>query len=157
MAIQEYCFRMTDAQHKPTAESILKAARTRGMRRTRALERIVQLLVGSSGPLAIRYFVEHPEMENVADQATIYRTLSRLEHAGLVRRIGLHERAAHYILAAGEDHNDYVVCVDCGKVEALEMHCPVDGLEKQVSRDTGFSGVYHELQFYGHCPDCEGH
>jgi Fur family ferric uptake transcriptional regulator len=34
------------------------------------------------------------------------------------------------------------------------MACPVEKLEREVGRRTGFREVYHELQFYGVCPQC---
>ena len=43
---------------------------------------------------------------------------------------------------------------DCGRIERLDVACPVQTLEKTIARSSGFKGIYHELEFYGQCPEC---
>ncbi len=140
----------------PTDESpaaLLATCRAAGLRRTHLLERVLDVLQGREDPVNIRDLQESRGIKGVCSPVTLYRLLQRLETIGLVRRIGLHERAAHYTLHRAH-HHDYVVCRECGDVATLQMECPVEKLEREVGRRTGFSEVYHELQFYGVCPDC---
>ena len=69
-------------------------------------------------------------------------------------KLGFQERAAYYIFSYPGEHNDYLVCTDCGKIETLSLKCPVEALEKEVMANSGFSGIYHELEFFGQCPAC---
>ena len=124
------------------------------MRITAALEKILTLLVSKEGPVTVKSLLNSKNIQGSCDPATIYRLLQKLEEKGIIRKIGLHDRSTHFILNDYGQHRDYVVCLDCGEVEVLEMACPVEDLENKVSKNTGFQDVYHELQFYGTCPEC---
>lgn len=142
----------------PKSEDTLSHLRNRcrkeGMRITAALEKILSLLDSKEGPVTVKSLLKSKDIEGSCDPATIYRLLQKLEEKGLIRKIGLHDRSTHFILNEHGQHRDYVVCLDCGDVEVLEMTCPVKDLENKVSKNTGFQDVYHELQFYGICPVC---
>ena len=88
------------------------------------------------------------------DKATVFRLLQRLTEKGMVRRLGLHERAAYFTLLLPGVHRDYLVCTDCGSIKAIEAPCPVHQLEDEIRRETGFVDLYHELEFFGRCPKC---
>ncbi|MBL9131436.1 MAG: transcriptional repressor, partial [Verrucomicrobiaceae bacterium] len=32
--------------------------------------------------------------------------------------------------------------------------CPVEALERDIEKTSGFKKLYHELEFYGLCPKC---
>jgi Fe2+ or Zn2+ uptake regulation protein len=134
---------------------LLAACRAVGLRRTQLLENVLEVLRTHPEPVKIGGLLKARGIRGTCDPATLYRLLQRLEAKGIVRRIGLHERAAHYTLHRAH-HHDYVVCRECGDVATLKMACPVEKLENEVGRRTGFREVYHELQFYGVCPQCAG-
>jgi len=136
-----------------TPATLLATCRAAGLRRTHLLERVLAELQAHDEPVNIRELGQARGIRGACDPATLYRLLQRLEAIGLVRRIGLHERAAHFTLHRAH-HHDYVVCRECGDVATLAMDCPVEKLEREVGRRTGFREVYHELQFYGVCPQC---
>ncbi len=140
---------------EPPAD-LLAACRAAGLRRTHLLRRVLDVLQRRAAPVSIRQLATTRAIRDICDPATLYRLLQRLEAKGLVRRIGLHERAAHFTLRRGH-HHDYVVCRECGDVALLEMECPAEKLEREVGRRTGFKEVDHELQFYGVCPKCSAH
>ncbi|MGF1485309.1 MAG: Fur family transcriptional regulator [Opitutales bacterium] len=144
---------IADSPEDPVSE-LLKRCRAAGLRRTQLLETVLRILASATGPLSIHSLRAHPDVHGHCDTATLYRLLSRLEDKGVARRVGLHERAAHFILHHADRHHDFVICLTCGKVEAIPMACPIEELETEVARRTGFSKLYHELQYYGHCPDC---
>jgi Fur family ferric uptake transcriptional regulator len=139
------------AEEAPT--DLLAACRAAGLRRTHLLRRVLDVLQSKAAPVSIRELLAAKGVQGVCDPATLYRLLQRLEEKGIVRRIGLHERAAHFTLRRGH-HHDYVVCRQCGDVALLDMDCPAEKLERAVGRRTGFTDVDHELQFYGVCPKC---
>ncbi|CAN5491413.1 Fur family transcriptional regulator [soil metagenome] len=132
----------------------LELCRQRGLRRTNALRQLLAVLVESPSPLTLQELVETDRLRDLCDRVTLYRLLDRLEKIGLVRRLGLHERAAHFTIALPGRHDDYLVCTGCGTIEKLDMECPVEILEKQVAKDSGFTDVHHELEFFGTCPEC---
>jgi Fur family transcriptional regulator, ferric uptake regulator len=132
---------------------LLAACRAVGLRRTQLLQNVLEVLRTRAEPIKIGDLVQARGIRGTCDPATLYRLLQRLESHGLVRRIGLHERAAHFALRRAH-HHDYVVCRQCGDVATLDMDCPAEKLEAAVERRTGFREVDHELQFYGVCPRC---
>jgi Fur family ferric uptake transcriptional regulator len=132
----------------------LERCRAAGMRRTHLLSRVLTTLLKASKPMDIQTMLQHQQIAGYCDPASLYRLVKKLEAIGVVRKIGLHERRAHYIINDESRHQDYIVCVDCGQVTPLEMDCPVGPVETEVSQRTGFTRLYHELQFYGTCPRC---
>ncbi len=142
------------SKREDTLSHLLDRCRKEGMRITAALEKILSLLNSKEGPVTVKSLIESKNIEGSCDPATVYRLLQKLEENGIIRKIGLHDRSTHFILNESGQHRDYVVCLNCGDVEVLEMTCPVEELENQVSKNTGFQDVYHELQFYGICPEC---
>ena len=135
-------------------DDILLRCRTAGLRRTRALEAVLMSLVTASKPLTLANVAESPELKNSCDKATVYRLLTRLEPHGIIRRLGLHDRSAYYSMIFPGHHDDYLICTACGVIEKLDLACPVEKLEAQISRESGFQKLYHELEFFGICPAC---
>jgi Fur family ferric uptake transcriptional regulator len=86
--------------------------------------------------------------------ATVYRVLSQLEQAGLLKRSSFQSDKAVYELDDGR-HHDHLVCVDCGKVE--EFHdSAIEERQAVVAQERGFKLQEHALSLYGACTkvDC---
>ena len=141
-------------EHGHTLDEVVERCRASGLRKTKALEEVIHLMLDRGEPLTQADIVSSPELSKVCDQATVYRLLMRLEEKGLVRRLGLHDRAAHFVLNFPGEHGDYLICEGCGRIETLRQACPVEALEKEIAKETGFHGIYHELVFFGHCTTC---
>lgn len=135
-------------------EEALRRCRTAGLRRTRALEAVLKRLITTRSPLTLAHIAGSPALKNGCDKATIYRLLTRLEEHGIIRRLGLHDRSAYYSVIFPGQHDDYLICTECGAIEKLDLACPVEKLEAQISRESGFRKLYHELEFFGVCPAC---
>ncbi len=136
-------------------DTLLERCRAKGLRRTFLLRKVLSRLVSHDHPLSIPTLLADEEVAEACDPATLYRLMERLESHQIVRRVGLHERAAHYYLNLPQQHRDFLVCVECGLVQALKLSCPIGEFDEEVSRSTGFSEVFHELQFYGRCRTCQ--
>jgi len=95
-----------------------------------------------------------PRLTDQCDKATVFRLLQRLASHGIVRRLGLHERAAYFTLLIPGKHSDYLICTDCGRIETIDAPCPVHDLEDEIREKTGYKNLYHELEFFGTCPAC---
>ena len=97
---------------------------------------------------------EHPNLTELCDRATVFRLLQRLMDKGIIRRLGLHERAAYFTLLIPGRHQDFLICTSCGDIEPIKAACPVHKLEKDIAASTGYANLYHELEFFGTCPQC---
>ncbi len=137
-----------------STESIVDRCRKSGLRRTKALELLIDTLLASNTPMTLAELSEHSNLTQQCDRATVFRLLQRLTDKGVVRRLGLHERAAYFTLLLDGRHQDFLICSDCGKIEAIKAPCPVHALEKKIAASTGFTKLYHELEFFGICPEC---
>ena len=138
------------------AESrILGACKQAGMRITRCLRMVISLMLKADEPLNLNTLSNNPSLSTDFDGSTVYRVLTRLEHCGIARKIGSHGRSAHYVLCSPyQSHREYLICENCGEVNILKIHCPVENLEATISADTGYQNLYHELLFYGSCKRC---
>jgi len=125
-----------------------------GLRRTKALEELILTLLENKRPMTLSELATSPRLTDQCDKATVFRLLQRLASHGLVRRLGLHERAAYFILLLPGKHSDYLICTDCGRIEAINAPCPVHDLEEEIREKTGYKNLYHELEFFGTCPAC---
>ena len=137
-----------------TVEQAVERCRAAGLRRTKALEELLATLLEHPGPMTLGELSDSERLANLCDKATVYRLLQRLTERGIIRRLGLHERAAYFTFLHPGKHNDYLICTDCGKIETVEAPCPVHKLEQEIRSTTGYKDLYHELEFFGTCPNC---
>jgi Fe2+ or Zn2+ uptake regulation protein len=67
---------------KKSAQKLLEAAlvktREGGLRRTRALENVLEILIRSHEPLSLADIAESKELKTGADRATVFRLLVKL-------------------------------------------------------------------------------
>ncbi len=136
------------------ADGCAERLRARGLRRTRALDLLIRAMVARDKPVTIAELTSTPALREQCDPATVYRLLMKLEEHGMVRQIGLHERAMYFILIRPGHHHDYLVCTVCGSIAEVDMDCPVRALERKLESASGYRHVYHELEFFGVCPAC---
>lgn len=137
-----------------TAPDMIARCRDAGLRRTKALEELIATLLESDRPMTLAELAGSDRLVSQCDKATVFRLLQRLADKGLVRRLGLHERAAYFTLLIPGRHQDYLICTECGSIEPVKAPCPVHELEEEIRRKTGFKNLYHELEFFGVCPKC---
>ncbi|MDX2226179.1 MAG: Fur family transcriptional regulator [Verrucomicrobiae bacterium] len=137
-------------------ESLLNECRKHGLRRTRPLETVLTVLAAGNTPISWSQLTREKSIKEACDPATVFRLVTRLEKAGLVRKLGTHSRSIHYFLhVPGDDHHDFLVCSECGVIKSIDIACPVEKIERAIERSSGFKNLYHELEFYGLCPECQ--
>ncbi len=139
---------------KSTIKETVERCRDLGLRRTKALEELLATLIETDRPMTLAELASSSRLADQCDKATVYRLLHRLTEHGVLRRLGLHERAAYFTLLQPGRHSDYLICTGCGKIETIQAPCPVHQLENEIREKTGYRGLYHELEFFGTCPRC---
>jgi Fe2+ or Zn2+ uptake regulation protein len=139
---------------KALVHETIDRCRKLGLRRTKALEELIATLLESGRPMTLSELAGSERLADQCDKATVFRLLQRLAEHGIVRRLGLHERAAYFTLLMPGKHSDYLICTSCGSIEAIQAPCPVHQLEEEIREKTGFRNLYHELEFFGVCPKC---
>lgn len=146
---------LTPAGRAESVQGLLKVCREQGLRRTRALELLLEEMLERNGPLTLADLAGSERLKVQCDQATVYRLLTRLERVGILRRLGLHQRSAYYVLLLPGQHRDYLVCTECGQIESVSVPCILEEMERQVMHNSGYDALYHELEFFGICPSCK--
>lgn len=103
----------------------------------------------SLADLARRIHADAPHL------ATLYRTVRTLEIAGLIRRVDVAHRHAHYeFLAPGAEHHHHIVCRTCGKIAELER-VEAQPLNPRELSAAGFVDAdTHTLEYFGTCVTC---
>ncbi len=135
-------------------DTIVIRCRAEGLRRTKALEELLATLLEADRPMTLAELAQSPRLANQCDKATVFRLLQRLADKAILRRLGLHERAAYYALLLPGQHRDYLICTECGSIQPVNAPCPVHTLEKEIQSTSGYQNLYHELEFFGTCPKC---
>lgn len=89
----------------------------------------------------------------MVSRATVYRTLSHLEDAGLIREIALNSEQTHYEFIGSTSHHEHIVCEVCGMI--IEFSDPE--LEERIvaiADNQKFSMTRHTVQIFGLCRRC---
>lgn len=88
------------------------------------------------------------------DQATVYRNLSSLHEAGLLRRLDFNHGHAHYELETGESSSQ-LVCSKCETIEKIDAKLLDDVIRKAAKKSKKFKTVNaHTVEVYGTCKSC---
>jgi Fur family ferric uptake transcriptional regulator len=139
-----------------TSMELRAKIRERGLRATPARIAVCDVLAKASGPLT-HAEVSRQLVHRDIDQTTVFRNLTDLVEAGLVRRIEVGDHVYRFEWCAGaeaEAKHAHFVCVDCGGVTCLTDLAPaapaaVHRAGKKVIRDVT------EVLYKGHCSSCE--
>jgi Fur family ferric uptake transcriptional regulator len=85
-------------------------------------------------------------------RATVYRTLTKLVDAGLLRRLEVGTRT-FYDHDYGYPQHEHLYCEKCGKM--IEFQAPaIEAALREVCRQHNFQSSGHTLMIRGMCADC---
>jgi Fur family transcriptional regulator, ferric uptake regulator len=88
-------------------------------------------------------------------RATVYRTLSHLQDAGILKQVFFDNKQSYFEVIAGRQANDYLICVATGKVIEFSSE-RLRQLRDEICREQGFEPVSHQLHIYGISPEGRG-
>src|SRR6478735_10650162 len=106
---------------------------------------LVEVLQVAGRPLSMPSILEQsPGMA----QSSVYRNLSVLEHASIVRRIVTAEDHAAFELSEDlSSHHHHLICTSCGAIEDFEVP---ENVEEQLSRALAGAAKRHRFAVSGH-------
>jgi Fur family transcriptional regulator, ferric uptake regulator len=125
------------------------------LRLTGPREKILRFLSAHRLPVSIEQIAQSEDLAGQCDETTVYRTVMLFREMELVRQINLPGKTSYFVLNVPGEPCDFLVCRCCGSVTELPPLKPVIELEREVNRTRGYTGVYHELEVYGVCPECQ--
>ncbi len=120
-----------------------------GVKFTRPRKLVLDALQAAKQPLSIKEI--HKRVRNKADLASVYRTVNLFQDLGIVREVQFGEGYQRYELIGEGQHHHYVLCIECGKLEDIDI-CLLDRVEKM----TNFKILSHSMEFQGLCHSCAG-
>lgn len=105
-------------------------------------------------PVTVYELVESLRKKEDIDQATVYRNLSSLHEAGLLRRLDFNHGHAHYELETGRASHQ-LVCSNCETIEKIEGISIDDTVKKMLKKSKKFRETRsHSVEIYGLCRTC---
>lgn len=94
------------------------------------------------------------EEGEVVGLATIYRVLSQLAQAGVVRRSSFEATGKAVFEIDDGPHHDHLVCVRCGRVDEF-LDVGIEARQQHIVAERGFRLVEHRLALFGLCSGCQ--
>ena len=137
---------------KAIQEKLEAHYRRRGMRRTPQRELIVAAAFSADEHFTADDLWERARARDPStSRATVYRTITMLVEAGVLREVDLGQGLACYDPNfVGKPHHNHLVCVDCGRViEFEDSHLEL--LNDCLSRRLGFKATRQSLRIEACC------
>jgi Fur family transcriptional regulator, ferric uptake regulator len=133
-----------------TAAELLRA---QGLRMTPQRLAIVQQIMGTAGYVVPMEVVARVQAKVPGvSAATVYRTLERLEHLGLLTHVHLESGVGYH--RVDDVQHAHLTCAGCGGELELSERSLRD-LERVVERDHGFRADFTHHAISGLCTDCQ--
>ncbi|HEY1628405.1 MAG TPA: transcriptional repressor [Tepidisphaeraceae bacterium] len=84
-------------------------------------------------------------------RATVYRTLSHLHDAGILKQVFFDNKQSYYEVLAGKGPNDYLICIESGRVIEFSSE-KLRKLRDEICAEHGFEPLSHQFHIFGVSP-----
>jgi Fe2+ or Zn2+ uptake regulation protein len=136
----------------PSADNLIAALRTAGMRITAPRRAVCEVLARApEDHLSAGDIAERAAGRGI-DPSTVYRTLDTLEGLGLVHHVHLGHGAGAYHVTGSHRHH-HLVCESCGAVVDVPLAELRSAIES-VTRPHGFVADDAHFAIVGRCASC---
>ncbi len=128
----------------------------RGLKFTKQREAILRALYENEGhfsPEEIHRLVTELDPDLGVGIATVYRTLSLLEEAGLAESISFGKDGKKYEIGL-KKHHDHLVCTACGKIIEFTDDL-IEERQEAIAKAHNFQMTDHTMKIVGLCADCQ--
>ncbi|MFV0341722.1 MAG: Fur family transcriptional regulator [Anaerocolumna sp.] len=122
------------------------------LKQTRKRILILSTLEAAPTALTVEELAEITSKEIKMSISTIYRALNALSEKNVVTKT-LHQDGKAYFAINSHNHKHVLICTLCNEKVAIE-NCPLETLEDNLTRETGYTITGHSLEFFGVCPTC---
>ena len=150
---------MTPAkQEAEVHELVRRRLLERSVRYTGGRQRVVTGIQLASGPRSAQELIR--DGARMVPVSSLYRTLTILEDADVIRRDHGADGIARYELAEWlTGHHHHVVCVACGRIEDVEVsegeEADLHAIAARLGSSVGFRVLDHVLEVEGVCTNCD--
>lgn len=134
---------------------LVKNLQMKGERITDVRREIISILSLSTIPLSPLQLQKNLLKKGlIVNKTTVYRQLAQLTEHGAVHQVRLQGRAMFYELTE-DNHHHHLVCVRCKKILDINFKEDLDRQEKIIAQKKQFRVIYHSLEFFGLCKNCQ--
>ncbi|MCP4512263.1 MAG: transcriptional repressor [Fuerstiella sp.] len=129
---------------------------TRNMRLTQERDIIVREIFSDHEHFDVDEIVarlDKPVDGRRVSRATVYRTVSSLEEAGLIRKVARTNDREVYEHDYGYPQHDHFICEKCNSLLEFRNE-EISAVLEKVAMEMGFRMVGHRLEGYGICAEC---
>lgn len=118
----------------------IEILREAGLRATQQRISIIGILMNTNEhPSADDIYAKVRVQDDTASVATVYRTLSTLEAAGLIRKLSLEDASARYEMTPQSDH-DHLVDIETGALIEIPNE-EITALRNRIAAELGYEIV----------------
>lgn len=147
---------MLSAKQVRQAKDIFdKYLREKGLKRTRQRDWVLEAFLKSSGHLSVEDLHSIIRKKNPGlGFVTVYRSVKELVNCGLAREVNLGDGRTRFEHFFQRPHHHHLVCVTCNRT--IEFLSPeIERLQEEILKEYKFKSLYHYMQVYGMCDDCQ--
>ena len=131
----------------------IQAIWSRHLKATPARIKMLELLSNEPLPITADRICEL--LKDSSNKATTYRSLFVLTKGGLVNKVEIEDRQAHYEIAFGRRHHHHAQCISCGLIEDVEISDDQELNVAALNSLRRFKSIQsHSLEFFGLCKKC---
>jgi len=133
----------------------LEMCRKIGLRLTPRRIKIIEFLATQRVPVSLETVMQVKEVREACDATTVYRTLMLFREVEVIRQVSLPDKTRFFVLNVPGESIHFLICRSCGSITELQpgIHC--ESMESAIAAKHGYTQLYHELQFFGLCPECQ--
>lgn len=125
-----------------------------GLKSTKHRVDILDILEKSRQPIAADQIYQELQKSDISiNLSTVYRTLEKLCDKNLLKKFIIDGENRTLFEMNRMLHTHHLVCVGCKRILAID-HCPLEGYEEALSKETNYAIAGHKLDIYGYCPEC---
>jgi Fur family ferric uptake transcriptional regulator len=123
------------------------------LRITNPRKEILAVLAKAVKPLSSEEVFAELKKDN--DLVTVYRSLTTMEDAGLLRRYEFGDGVRRYELSQEQEHHHhYIRCRECGDLEAFDG-CDFEDTLARLLAKKGYQMIRHTLDVQALCRACQ--
>jgi Fe2+ or Zn2+ uptake regulation protein len=120
---------------------------------------LVEVLAAADRPLSVPDIVAASPSGAALPQSSVYRNLTVLAEAGVVRRIvGTDEHARFELAEDLAGHHHHLLCLTCGSVidvsAAPRLERALSEAARLAAEEVGFEVTEHRIDLVGVCSSC---
>ena len=90
---------------------------------------------------------ELKQINHRVSRATVYRTLTHLHEAGILKQVFFDNKQSYFEVIVGGKANDYLICIETGRVIEFSSD-RLRQLRDEICKEHGFEPISHQFHIF---------